>query len=120
MKGIYESDSKEEAYLDRNLAVQLAARLAGMIPYPKVRAGIRENPKDPEWPILYIELPGVGQVSWHLPKSEVINNFVDLKGQVFDGHTIEIKRKRVMAFIRGSAYDEELPETEPGEGGKGD
>ena len=63
----YES-KPDEAYLDRNLCVQVMARMARQLGY---NAGIRENI---DWPILYIDLP-TGQVSWHVPKEDVVRKF---------------------------------------------
>lgn len=39
--------------------------------------------------IAYIELPGVGQVSWHLPEYPI----------PYDGHTTEEKYDRIRQFI---------------------
>ena len=87
----YES-KPDEAYLDRNLCVQLMARMAQKLGY---NAGIRENG---DWPILYIDLP-TGQVSWHIPKADITGTFPEyLKG--WDGHDVECKRKRLVEFIK--------------------
>lgn len=58
------------------------ARAAGL------KAGIRLDPKLPEWPVVFIELP-TGQVSWHLPQH----------GEAWDGHSTEEKYERVHALI---------------------
>lgn len=50
-------------------------------------AGIRIDPESPEWPVVYIELPG-GQVSWHMPQHK----------QPWDGHTTAEKYRRIEAF----------------------
>jgi hypothetical protein len=52
------------------MAVQAAAVMAVKLGY---RVGVKD---DPEWPILYIDLP-TGQVFWHLPSSELVENFPD-------------------------------------------
>lgn len=54
------------------------------------RAGVRVDPAEPEWPVIYIELP-TGQVSWHLPQHPV----------AWDGHDTEEKYRRCRAFIEG-------------------
>ena len=51
------------------------------------KAGFRIDPKEPDWPVAFIELPQ-GQVSWHLPQHE----------RPWDGHTAEEKYQRVDAF----------------------
>ena len=51
------------------------------------KAGVRIDPAEPEWPVVYIELP-TGQVSWHMPQHPV----------EFDGHTTEQKYQRCNQF----------------------
>ena len=51
-------------------------------------AGIALDPAEPEWPVVYIELP-TGQVSWHMPRY----------ANDFDGHTTEEKYARIREFI---------------------
>ena len=81
----------DEAYLDRNLAVQALAKMGEKCGY---KVGIKD---DPEWPILYINLP-TGQVSWHIPKNELIEVFPTYAGK-WDGHDLKEKRKRLIDFI---------------------
>ena len=81
----------DEAYLDRNLVVQVLARLSHEIGY---KVGIKP---DPEWPILYIDLP-TGQVSWHIPKKEMIGDWSIYEGK-WDGHDLETKRNRLKAYM---------------------
>ena len=80
-----------EAYCDRNLAVQALATIAMDM---GINVGIK---KDDEWPILYVDLP-TGQVSWHIPASEIMGEFADYKGE-WDGHDVEEKRNRMKKFI---------------------
>ncbi len=82
----------DEAYLDRNLAVQVLAVLARQLGY---QAGIRN--REDEWPILYVELP-TGQVSWHIPKEEIAAYFPDYPGE-WDGHDLKEKRDRIRRFL---------------------
>ncbi|MCL4332906.1 MAG: hypothetical protein M1162_05265 [Candidatus Thermoplasmatota archaeon] len=91
MNGSCES-TPDEAYLDRNLAVQVLARMAIQLGY---KVGVRDRGKD--WPILYVDLP-TGQVSWHLPSSELIGNFPEYD-VVWDGHNVEEKRGRLSKFV---------------------
>ena len=53
------------------------------------QVGIRIDPSEPEWPVVYIELP-TGQVSWHMPQHN----------KEWDGHSTEEKVDRVKRFIR--------------------
>lgn len=46
--------------------------------------GIRIDPYEPNWPVVYIELPA-GQVSWHMPKHD----------RPWDGHNTEEKHERI-------------------------
>jgi hypothetical protein len=50
-------------------------------------AGVAIDYAEPEWPVVYIELP-TGQVSWHMPKHPVD----------FDGHSTTEKYERTRAF----------------------
>jgi hypothetical protein len=96
-----QSDTLEEAYYDRNQAVMLAAKLAQMQGYD---TGWRVDPDEPHWPILFIELPS-GQVSWHIPMEEALDHGVDIEGRttgpVWDGHTLNGKRHRILVFVQG-------------------
>lgn len=67
---------------DLVLAALAHARAAGLA------AGVRIDPAEPAWPVVFIELP-TGQVSWHLPQH----------GQTWDGHTTAEKYERVHALI---------------------
>lgn len=53
-------------------------------------AGIRLDPDEPDWPVVYIELP-TGQVSWHMPQHPI----------PFDGHDAAEKTKRIREYSRG-------------------
>ena len=50
--------------------------------------GVRIDEKEPTWPVMYIDLPEVGQVSWHLPAY----------AREWDGHTVTEKYWRVKEF----------------------
>lgn len=63
--------------------------------------GIRIDPDEPEWPVMYIELP-TGQVSWHMPQHD----------KEWDGHTTEQKYERIGAYRR-EVYDNYEPEHPP-------
>lgn len=53
----------------------------------RIPVGIRLDATEPEWPVVYFELPA-GQVSWHLPQHE----------RAWDGHAAPEKYDRIMAF----------------------
>jgi hypothetical protein len=53
-------------------------------------AGIGIDPNEPDWPVVYIDLP-TGQVSWHIEP---------YKG-TWDGHTTEDKYRRIARFVFG-------------------
>jgi hypothetical protein len=72
-------------YTLRNRAILTAMAVASTAGYP---AGIRVDPENPAWPVVFIQLP-TGQVSWHLPQFET----------AWDGHTTEEKYERAHAFI---------------------
>lgn len=94
-----ESNTLQDAYCDRNQAAMLAARLAWMLGYT---VGWKDNEDDPDWPILFVELP-TGQVSWHVPRDEAAGPMgstlpFSYWGQ-WDGHTVEEKRRRISAYL---------------------
>lgn len=72
-------------YARRNELVIEALYVADRI---GLSAGVRLDPEQPAWPVVFIELPD-GQVSWHLPEYE----------QAWDGHTTAQKYLRVAAFV---------------------
>ena len=51
-------------------------------------AGVRIDPSEPDWPVVYIELP-TGQVSWHMPAHPV----------AWDGHDTDEKYRRITEWI---------------------
>jgi hypothetical protein len=53
-------------------------------------AGIRIDADQPEWPVVYIELP-TGQVSWHMPQHT----------KEFDGHATGEKYLRIHRYCDG-------------------
>ena len=61
------------------------------------RAGLKEDPNEPDWPVLMIDLP-IGQVGWHLPKKEILGEWPEYHAE-WDGHSLEEKRRRVKEFI---------------------
>lgn len=86
----------DEAYFDRNQAVLALARFALDSGHT---VGLGIDPGEPEWPVLYIDLPGAGQVSWHLPAAEVdIDAWPRYPGG-WDGHDVAEKRLRLARFI---------------------
>jgi len=87
-----ESDTLQEAYLDRNQAVQLVAILAKLVGYP---VGMK---RDDAWPIIYIQLP-TGQVSWHLPLSQVRVAKIADDEFSWDGHSLDEKRQRIEQYL---------------------
>lgn len=101
--------ARNVAYAERNLAAQLAAHFTADEDYP-VWWGI--DPAEPDWPVLYIEGP-TGQVSWHIPKAEVIAAYPEFTGHFappgpeWDGHSIETKDDRIRALLVPQATDKE-------------
>lgn len=92
-----QSSTLDEAYFDRNQAVQAFARLALAQGW---RAGLRTDPAEPDWPILYVDIPGQGQVSWHLPKAEVTGDWPAYPAE-WDETGLAVKRQRLSGFLTG-------------------
>lgn len=74
----------EVDYTTRN---RLTLQAIGEAAAAGVPVGIRLDPAEPEWPVVYFELP-TGQVSWHLPQHE----------KPFDGHDARRKHERIRGF----------------------
>jgi hypothetical protein len=89
-----QSSTLDDAYFDRNQAVMAMARLAQKLGYP---VGLRDDPDEPDWPVLMIDLP-TGQVGWHLPKVEVNGRWPSYDKE-WDGHSLAEKRDRIKKFI---------------------
>lgn len=81
---LIERAEEAKRYDVRNRSVFAAVGLAAMCGYP---CGVRLDQSEPEWPVVYIELP-TGQVSWHLPQHE----------RAWDGHSTEEKYRRCREF----------------------
>ena len=82
---------KDGAYHERN---QVVAALAKLFP-----SGIAVDPNEPDWPVLYIDLPD-GQVSWHFQRSEALELLAGIPkydGE-WDGHSTEEKYARLQAL----------------------
>ena len=88
-----QSSTLNDAYFDRNQAALGFARLASEAGY---NYGV-DSLQDPEWPILYIDLP-TGQVSWHIPAKELTGKWPTYNKK-WDGHTLKEKRERLSKFI---------------------
>jgi hypothetical protein len=71
-------------YERRELLVWEALALARRLGLP---AGVRIDPAEPEWPVVFIELP-TGQVSWHQPEHP----------ERWDGHDTDAKYARCWQF----------------------
>ena len=71
-------------YDERNRLTYLAIGEAAKLGLP---VGFRLDPQEPEWPVVFIELP-TGQVSWHVPQHP----------REWDGHTTRQKNERIDAY----------------------
>lgn len=86
-------------YTERNRVVAALARAALLL---GGRAGLARDPNEPDWPVVLIDLPGYGQVSWHVPKQEAETLFAFLGAYpgTYDGHSTEERYERLAAFAR--------------------
>lgn len=80
------AESDECSYDVRNRRIWQALGLAADIGYP---CGIRADPDEPDWPVVYIELPS-GQVSWHMPIHE----------REWDRHDTVTKYRRIGRYMQ--------------------
>lgn len=88
--------SVDEVYYDRNQLAQLVAKLAGRMGYA---AGIAPG-EDPAWPVVLVDLPLAGQISYHVPKEQLDETLPPYDGE-WDGHSTPVKRERLAAFLAG-------------------
>lgn len=79
-----ERHDNHDDYPTRYQLVMRAVGIAAEVPYA---VGVRIDPAEPLWPVVYIELP-TGQVSWHMPQHAL----------PFDGHSTDEKYVRIHAF----------------------
>jgi hypothetical protein len=100
------SEEMNQVYADRNRVVQLAALLAQRMGYP---SGVRRSTAEDDWPVVAIQLPGVGEVAWHVPKSElVLSTTSNLFDAEWDGHTNDEKSRRILSFVTTPESDVSL------------
>lgn len=86
-----------EVYFDRNQLVKAFCKL-----YMKTGGvvGWKEDGKDIDYVIMFADLP-TGQVSWHIPRTEIdLGQWPEYKGQ-WDWHTTEQKRVRICSYLLG-------------------
>lgn len=79
-------ERNDQNYPDRYPLVLTALQQAAVL---GLRCGIAIDPKEPDWPVVYIDLP-TGQVSWHMPRYE----------PEWDGHTTAEKYARIHEFVK--------------------
>ncbi len=84
-----------DVYAERNRIAQALGKMAMKLGY---NVGIKDDKEDKDYVILYIDLP-TGQVSWHIPKRELIGKFPEYNGN-WDGHDTKSKIERVEEYIK--------------------
>lgn len=82
-----EGKDGNELYRIRARMIYTAMALATELGFD---CGFSIDPNEPDWPVAYIDLPFVGQVSWHMPKFP----------HEFDGHNSAEKSHRIRRFYR--------------------
>lgn len=82
-------------YPRRNAAVYRLLAIAVQLGWP---CGPRDDPTDPDWPLVFVDLPDAGQVAWHLPAY----------GQPWDNHSTRAKYDRCHTFVRLYAAPQRL------------
>ncbi len=79
-------EENETNYAEREKLVWEALVIAKHLGY---KAGVRFDPAEPTWPVVAIELPGVGEVSWHCPAYDA----------AYTGYSVAEKYARTKAFV---------------------
>lgn len=90
---------------DSNYALReaLVYRAVGLARALGLRAGVRFDKSatdGPDWPIFCIELPEVGEVSWHCPAYT----------KPYSGYSVEEKYRRLNAFLSSTKETKEAKE----------
>jgi hypothetical protein len=87
---------RDTAYAERAILVVTVARIAQR---DGLRVWIATDEKEPEWPVLFIELP-TGQVSWHLTQAQRddLDDEFPVGQNTWDNHTTEEKYERLLAW----------------------
>ena len=68
LKRVFASIEENETNYDKRYGLVISAmHFAGVLGYPNY---IRFDPEAPGWPVFCIELPGAGEVSWHMPSTQ--------------------------------------------------
>lgn len=103
--GRWDAPAAEERYNLRNGTVMAAAQRLAVAGVP---VGITRDPADPHPVVLTIDLPGAGQVTWHLPDSP--DDYRLPPAPPWDGHDTPTKYARLATWLTatGTAPREEL------------
>lgn len=86
-------DDLDLAYRERNELAAWVARFSGIHAWKGI------DPNEPDWPVLYLELPNQGQVSYHYSPRDahLIENVRIGTFERWDGHTAEERSARLRA-----------------------
>lgn len=79
--------NEDARYARRNALIYLLLSRAARNSWPH---GIQPDKKEPGYVVIYVELPGAGQVSWHVPEY----------GGQWDKHDTKAKYDRVEQYVR--------------------
>lgn len=93
-EGRWDRATTEQRYGYRNGIVVSAAQHLAVAGVP---VGVTRDPSDPHPIVLTIELPGVGQVTWHLPDSP--DDYHLPPAALWDGHDVCTKYARLAAWL---------------------
>lgn len=89
-----------DLYAERSAILAALARAAAAVGHD---AYFATDPEEPDWPVLFIELP-TGQVSWHFHPDDLALYASDIpwapeqSDEIWDGHGTEEKYRRLDAW----------------------
>ena len=89
------TETVDKAYTERAQVVVALARLARSMGYS---VGFGYDAHEPAWPVLFIEVPKIGQMSWHLSQGDrcaLAPDIQDDPSWVWDGHSTSQKYERL-------------------------
>lgn len=111
-----QSSGEQDAYEDRNLLALAFLRQIHSVSTVHLQASseyqygyYNDTGTGDDWRVVWADIPGVGQVSWHVEKELVEGlDWLPETDNAWDGHDREEKNERLKSFIGLGAKSEEV------------
>lgn len=103
-----EPKTKDDLYYERNLLalafIQARTEWDAVRGRPDPMCGYwpdTDDVNDEEWAVVWIDLPGYGQVGWHVPMEMAEASGLGKRDPDYDGYTTEEKNDRLRKYAYG-------------------